>query len=338
MHGAQLPGFSSLSDEAVLIIMAVRKLQLVIYCAYIDFLHLATSGRCNLSGKTRNVAPQKISELTESSKNVSHIAKACVSIGYKRLCTHPGAFIQSLLFPSKYALRCYPCKEGNSISRCFPARMEKPEGEKKMEKRGSMSAYQHPWNESCVASTAIFSGNPKRVTWTSVECNITMVFYVNYWGTISQTMLRWANKLWKWTDAHLMCLRAEYLLDQCIQAVYAASLYLGFGNPQEDGSVNLELQQSRRQTICKQTKIHCIIRLKNKAETEALNKDVLVNNWSNDQLYTFPPLSLLQVPLQHIETMQTVLLIAPFSMNRPWFYLLMTLLFGPLTHCQSNQT
>lgn len=81
--------------------------------------------------KTGNVAP---SELNESSRNFNVIAKACVCIGDKSMCTHPEAFIQSMFSPSKYALRCSPCKEGNSIYRCLLARMEKPEGENKMEK------------------------------------------------------------------------------------------------------------------------------------------------------------------------------------------------------------
>lgn len=57
---------------------------------------------------------------------------------------------------------------------------------------------------------------------------------------------------------------------------------------------------------------------KDKAETEALNKDALGNAWPNKQIYTFTPLSLLQVTLQHVQTMQTVL--------------------GLFTHCQLNHT
>lgn len=46
--------------------------------------------------------------------------------------------------------------------------MEKLDSERKMEKQGLMSTYQHHRNESYVASAATFAGTPNGVTHTSV--------------------------------------------------------------------------------------------------------------------------------------------------------------------------
>lgn len=73
-----------------------------------------------------------------------------------------------------------------------------------------------------------------------------------------------------------------------------------------------------------------------KAETGALNKNAIVNSRPNKQIYTFTPLSLLQVTLQHAQTMQTALVLAPFLINRPWLCLLMRKVLGLLTVPAAN--
>lgn len=73
MHRAHLPGYSSLSDEAVLIIMAVRKWQLATYCPYITFLHLTGAnsevklGMLRLRKCQSWLNPQKMSVILQKS-------------------------------------------------------------------------------------------------------------------------------------------------------------------------------------------------------------------------------------------------------------------------------
>lgn len=88
-----------------------------------------------------------------------------------------------------------------------------------------------------------------------------------------------------------------------------------------------------RLNVLKHAQIHCLEIFKNKVETKGLNLKVLVNYWRNKQMYTFPPLLLVQVTLQHIHTKQTVLLIVSL-LNWPW--ILIMLLLGALTHSKSN--
>ncbi|XP_028297420.1 LOW QUALITY PROTEIN: uncharacterized protein LOC114459327 [Gouania willdenowi] len=165
--------------------------------------------------------------------------------------------------------------------------------------------------------------------------NTSAVYHINHQGgTRSLTCLRVAHRLLMWAYPNFLSLRAMHVPGL---GNTAADLLSHQKPPSGEWRLHPEVVaviwatfgRAAVDLFASEATTHCPLWFSLKEETSPIGRDALAHTWPDGLLYAFPPLPLTPATLHRAQQGGLrLLLVAPCWPGRPWFPLLLKLLWG----------
>ncbi len=292
-------------------------------------------GGSNTSGAAGNAATPTSSTQAEFTTPISHDPKTCFGNGDSSMFSHSETLVLQRSSSQGCSLGSPSCKERSCNNRCISTRLgscvETSESEGSMAQH--VTAHPRSRDEGSMASAATFSTSVKGQTCPNKNRQYhSGVLYQPPRGNKISEPVKFGTKALEMGGCPSP-LSESQVSSRSLQSnsglsVSGQSHTLGLADSQGSDSGNLgHLWQGRGGLICGQADNSLSDVVFRQGRARGSGPGYVGTQLAKIPLVCFPPLPLLWMTLRRIqETMQPVLLVAPFWPNRPWFYLLLLLL------------